>query len=272
MATWADVHCTRRHHHRGHPPDSPNAIQCSRVRHVDLPRPDPSVHGVGREYRGLAGKLQFRVLQRCGLEPDLHMLEIGCGIGRLVFELAPFLDRGSYVGFDISPEAIAWLNEHYAPRLPNFRFDVLDIYNARYNRDNTGSAQTVRWPYEDDAFEFACAFSVFTHMRLPEVAHYLTELRRVLRPGRRAVVTFALITDRDRPPYVHAGKPLVQIDDVSYTRRVERPERGIAYREAAVRATVEQAGLTIVEVIDGSWHGWNSSKPRVVNDAVVVTS
>jgi SAM-dependent methyltransferase len=200
------------------------------------------------------------------------MLEIGCGIGRLVYELAPFLDRGRYAGFDISSEAIGWLNEHYAPRLPNFRFDVVDVYNARYNRESEGSAETVRWPYDDDTFDFACAFSVFTHMRLPEVEHYLAELRRVLRPGGRAVVTFALITNRDRPPYVHARKPLVALDDVSYTRRLDRPERGLAYHEAAVRAAIGRSGLTIVEIIDGAWHGWDSSKPRVLNDAVVVTA
>ena len=87
-----------------------------------LPEPDMSVHaiGLGRNPQGLDGRRrnQLALLRRFGLQPTSNLLEIGCGIGWLAFDLASFLDEtGSYTGFDISPDAIGWLNEHLAPRL-----------------------------------------------------------------------------------------------------------------------------------------------------------
>ena len=65
------------------------------------------------------------------------------------------LDGGTYTGFDISPKAIDWLNEQYAPRLPNFRFDLVDARNVRY-RPRGADAETFRFPYPDHHFDVAC--------------------------------------------------------------------------------------------------------------------
>ena len=43
-----------------------------------------------------------------------RVLEIGCGTGLLLFRVAPYCDR--YVGRDVSPEAIAYLEHHLASR------------------------------------------------------------------------------------------------------------------------------------------------------------
>lgn len=44
-----------------------------------------------------------------GANPSSHILEIGCGIGRLAIAMPAFLDaNGGYEGFDIVPERIAW--------------------------------------------------------------------------------------------------------------------------------------------------------------------
>ena len=47
------------------------------------------------------------------LVPSANVLEIGCGLGRLAYELALYLDdNGTYAGLDIAPCAIDWLNTH----------------------------------------------------------------------------------------------------------------------------------------------------------------
>ena len=68
-----------------------------------LPRPDPTLHPVGGPSTG-RGPNQLSLLRHWGLRPSARVLEIGCGVGRLAYELASYLDGGSYTGFDISPE------------------------------------------------------------------------------------------------------------------------------------------------------------------------
>jgi SAM-dependent methyltransferase len=115
------------------------------------------------------GENQLRLLRHWGLRPSSHVLEIGCGVGRLAYELASFLDAdGRYTGFDVSPTAIDWCNEHYAARLPNFRFDLVEARNVRYNPQGGVNPASLRFPYADENFDVVCAFAVFMHMQLPE--------------------------------------------------------------------------------------------------------
>ncbi len=187
-----------------------------------LPPPDTSLHPVG----GVSadrGANQMRLLRHWGLQPSSHVLEIGCGVGRLAYELASFLDTGGrYSGFDISPKAIGWLNEHYAPRLPNFRFDLVDVRNARYRPAQGGEAATVEFPYADDRFDVACAFAVFMHMPLPEISNYFEEIRRVLKPRGFAVATFRSIAAGERPPRTR-DRDWVAVGDGVYSIFPETP-------------------------------------------------
>ena len=124
-----------------------------------LPPPDTSLHPVGG-VSAERGANQMRLLRHWGLQPSSHVLEIGCGVGRLAYELADYLDAaGRYSGFDISPKAIGWLNEHYAPRLPNFRFDLVDVRNVRYRPGSDVEATTLEFPYADEQFDVARARS-----------------------------------------------------------------------------------------------------------------
>jgi SAM-dependent methyltransferase len=267
------------------------------------------VHPVGREHSGVAGQLQLELLRHCGLRPDTRLLEIGCGIGRLVYELAPLLDTGRYSGFDIAPAAIAWLNSNYAPLIPNFDFRLLDVTNARYRPEKPAPAtrtvarrarrqglaralsvlpstaragrtqppprergDRVRWPYDDDSFDMACAFSVFTHMRFTEVCHYLTELRRVLVHGGRGVMTFFAIQPLDTEPRLGPDRPFVPMDDgVSFTTDLSLPERAIAFRDGAIREAIDDAGLRVHEFLPGFWRGGERAPVSVHKDVFVLT-
>lgn len=52
------------------------------------------------------GKIQFDFLLSQGLKPEHKMTEIGCGTGRLARKVVPYLDRGNYIGCDISEGAL----------------------------------------------------------------------------------------------------------------------------------------------------------------------
>jgi SAM-dependent methyltransferase len=237
-----------------------------------LPEPDTTLHPVGG-VSSERGANQLRLLRHCGMQPTAQVLEIGCGVGRLAYELASYLDdRGSYTGFDISPKAIGWLNEHYAPRLPGFRFDLVDARNVRYRPGRGEEAASIRFPYDDRAFDVVGAFAVFMHMQLPEIANYCDELARVLKPEGFGVVTFRSISAGEQPPRTR-DRDWVPVGEGVYSIFPETPGRALAYDDALVRTTIERAGLEIASAIEGRWHARppaSADAPTLGADAYVV--
>ena len=218
-----------------------------------------SVHaiGLGRNPEGLDGRRrnQLALLRRFGLRPTSHLLEIGCGIGWLAFDLASFLDEtGSYTGFDISPDAIGWLNEHLAPRLANFRFDLVDARNPRYRPDSPNRADEVSFPYRDREFDAVCAFGVFMHIEQAGIEHYLREIARVIEPGRPALLNFMALTSADVEPR-NGRRPYVAIEPGVYTNRPDRKGWSLAYDDSLIREMIAAAGLALMRFERGAWHG-----------------
>ena len=237
-----------------------------------LAKPDTSLHPVGG-VSGERGPNQLRFLEHWGLRPSSQVLEIGCGVGRLAYQLATYLENGgTYAGFDISPKAINWLNENYAPLLTNFRFDLVDVRNVRYRPRRGTAAESIRFPYQDQQFDVACALAVFMHMQLPEIAHYFEEISRVLKPDGFGVATFRSVGDGEQPPPAR-GRDWVRVDDGVYSIFPETPGRSLAYDDALIRETIAGAGMEIVECVAGSWHGGPvdpAGPPALGADAYIV--
>ena len=68
---------------------------------------------------------------------------------------------------------------------PGFRFPSRTSTTASTTRAET-KASEYTFPYEDGEFDVVVLTSVFTHMLPDDVAHYLDEIARVLKPGGRA--------------------------------------------------------------------------------------
>src|SRR5213075_1298812 len=85
---------------------------------------------------------------------------------------------------------VEWCRRQYVDLPVPFRFVHLDVRNAQYNPAGTVEPLTLRFPYDDGAFDFVFATSVFTHMPQEEVDRYLVETHRVLAPGGRFLATF----------------------------------------------------------------------------------
>jgi len=225
-----------------------------------LPEPDLSIHavGLGEDGRGLEGrrKNQVALLHRYGLAPASKVLEIGCGVGWLAYDLAAELDpdAGSYTGFDVSPAAIGWLNENLAPRLSNFRFDLIDARNPRYRPDDGVRADQVSFPYADRRFDLVCAFGVFMHIERHGVARYLTEIERVLELGHVALLSFMAVTDRDEAPR-NGSRSYVPVEPGVYTSRPDREGWSLAYDDVLIREMIDGAGLSVITCEEGAWHG-----------------
>jgi ubiquinone/menaquinone biosynthesis C-methylase UbiE len=243
-----------------------------------LPLPDDNLHDVGPDTDSLGrAKRQRELLEHWGLNPDTDLVEIGCGVGRLAYELATYFDKGSYTGFDIGKTPIKWLKKNYESVLPNYRFDHINVSNARYNPRGAASAENIQFPYEESSFDLACSFAVFMHMRLPEIANYFGETRRVLRPGGRAVLTMTAITENDlaKPELPILGNQRFRpIGDGVYAKRPDRPTFGLGFDRKLLATRIEMAGLEILDFTEGTWRSPEilDAPPLVVGgDVFVVT-
>lgn len=197
----------------------------------------------------------FRELAALGR--DERVLDVGCGIGRMARPLARYLSaRGSYDGFDVNRDGIAWCRERYAAH-PNFRFVAVDLHNRRYNPHGAQPAAEFTFPYDDAAFDLVICTSVLTHLLEGEADHYLAEIARVLAPRGRVLATWFLLDDGSRAaiaagaaglPFLDADQPVALVSDAM-------PEEAVAYDVAWVADAHRRHGLEVAALHPGSWRG-----------------
>jgi len=220
---------------------------------------------IGRRYLGY-------FIEIGGLRPTAHVLDIGCGLGRMATPLTTYLEpsKGRYVGFDVDARAVRWCRRRIGRRHANFEFHVADVRNVAYHRGGALDGATYPFPYEDATFDFAIATSVFTHL-VPEAArNYLREIGRVLRPEGRAFLTFFLLNaesiaglDRGRSRFDFAH-------DVGTHRVLDPavPEAAVALPEDDVLTWLREAGLDVEPPI--RYGGWSGRRKMLTGQDVVV--
>ncbi len=100
-----------------------------------------------------------------------HLLEIGCGLG---YDSLEFLKRGVHVtATDLTPNAVELSRRHFE----------LEGVQA----EGVHTADALALPFEDDAFDAVWANGVLH--TTGDTARALREMRRVLRPGGRAIIS-----------------------------------------------------------------------------------
>jgi SAM-dependent methyltransferase len=157
--------------------------------------------------------LEMQVLDGLEVSPDWAVLEIGCGIGRL---LKPFSTRvRRAVGVDLSEEMLRRGREYCAER-PNVEL-----------RRTDGGLEGLG----DGEFDFVFSHIVFQHLpRKAYVDRYLREAARVLKPG---------------------GRLRVQVDGRSrqfFRRVVADSWSGVVFSARELARRLERAGFRVTEV------------------------
>ncbi|HKG72963.1 MAG TPA: methyltransferase domain-containing protein [Aestuariivirgaceae bacterium] len=163
-----------RHHSAGHALDYWSAAYDEAAR--TSPEASVALYSLGNpELLNAATYEVVSYLERLGvLGPQRKLLELGCGIGRLIEALAPLV--GSAVGIDISHAMV----QHAEQRCR--RFGHVEIAK--------GPAHDLT-AFADESFDIVLAADVFPYIweAGPEIVNMtLTETARVLAPGGAVVV------------------------------------------------------------------------------------
>jgi SAM-dependent methyltransferase len=207
---------------------------------------------IGQEFLGYFVRLG-------ALQPSEHVLEIGCGSGRMALPLTGYLaPDGRYVGLDVVARAVRWCQRRISRPHPNFTFLHVDVFNQRYNPSGAIQARDYVIPLADRSFDFVFLTSVFTHMYPADTRHYLREIARLLRPTGRLFSTWFLLNPV-QAALAAQGRNLIQFPFARGEYRVRDesvPESAVAVEEAVARAMCAEAGLAVREPIRfGRWTG-----------------
>ena len=217
----------------------------------------------GGDFHAVGGEFLRHFIELGGLRPEQDVLDVGSGLGRMAVPLTTYLSPSAeYRGLEVVEIGVRWCRRAVTPRFPNFQFIQADVRNERYNPEGRFAACEYRFPFDDESFDFVFLTSVFTHMYPRDVAHYLDEIARVLRPGGTCFATFFILTDEARRLMTEDATRLnfrVAVDGAWITNQ-SNPEGAIAFDELSVRSMHADTGLEIIEPIHfGSWSGRRNS-------------
>ena len=224
----------------------------ARLTSLDQPRPWRVWHNVGGGDFHLIGQQYFDWFRAStGLKPNAHVLDMGCGAGRLAFPLSDYLDaNGVYTGFDLSERALGFARRH-ARGAARFNFVKAEVQSREYGGAGLKAAG-YRFPAETDSVDAALAISLFSHLLPEDAAAYLREAGRVLKPGGRLCLT-GFVVEPDMK-LDDAVLPLIPYRDGAWAADPKEPERAIGYERAVFEGWLQDAGLELAAPVEpGHW-------------------
>ena len=191
--------------------------------------------------------------------PSTSILDVGCGVGRSAIRFIEMLGReGTYLGTEIDRESVEWCREHITTRHPNFRFEFFDINNESYNPSGRLKTDDYPIPLENCSVDLVILQSVFTHISEEEIAFYMGEFSRVLRPGGIVYSTFFLIDDEtlDRIKNSTFLTFRHQVTEGAWVHDANLPSAARGYSVTKIQRLVNPTQLVIHQgPFFGTWSG-----------------
>jgi len=222
---------------------------------IPLP-PKELILAIGGSYREYGDMRSNFFIKELGLKKTDHVLDVGCGCGRIAIPLTNHIEEGTYTGFDIMGDCVSWCQSEIQPIFNNFVFEKADVYNKHYNPKGTFKAKDYIFPYKENYFDFIYLSSVFTHMLPEDMEQYLREIKRVLKKGGKVAITYFIISDESNA-LVSNGKSVFnfQKHDNLYVLSKKDVEAGVGFTEEYIQQTYLDNNLKIEKIFKGSWCG-----------------
>jgi SAM-dependent methyltransferase len=220
--------------------------------------------GAGPEHFDNIAQLHWdEVARYAPLRPEYQILEVGCGIGRDAIWLTDFLDaEGAYTGIDIIADSIAWCRENISARFPRFQFIHYDVHDPLHNPEGTIATTDIHIPLADGSLDRILLHSVFTHLFEKEIAHYLGEFRRLLKPDGLVYASFFVVDEETLQSALQSNSTPFNLTfqhslgDGCYINDPESPAGAVAYTPETIQRLLQQAGLALAQPIHyGYWSG-----------------
>ena len=142
-------------------------------------------------------------------------------------------DTTTYLGVDTWPTGIDWCERHIATSSPNFSFQLLDLFDQKYNPRGRPGDDTLEIGAISESFDFATLIAIL-HLEPGRFRRYLGEVGRLLRPGGHYLGTWYLVEDDRRRPG-------------------ELPRTAMS--ERAARAMLDDVGIDVLRLDRGRWDG-----------------
>jgi hypothetical protein len=145
-------------------------------------------------------------------------------------------------------------------RYPHASFLHVDVQNDLYNPNGLIPAAEWIFPLPANSVNLCVATSVFTHMREPEIAHYLKEIRRVLSPTGRLFATAYVIGDGDsgvaegRAQHIQFNEPASDNPERLHVSG-QPPLAAVAFRETFFSALLRDILGDRAFIRPGRWRG-----------------
>lgn len=172
------------------------------------PRDEAMSIAVGGQYAKM-GRKCAKLLVNNGLTEGMTVLDFGCGSGRVCSALSQMINLKTLVGIDIVEELLQYAME-MAPKHYEF------VVNP-----------SLEIPVKDNSFDYAYAFSVFTHLLQSEIYIYKLQIFEKLRPGGRFLYSFLELDNHwnnfknsTEQHFIH-GKPTPHLDMYLDRKQIE---------------------------------------------------
>jgi ubiquinone/menaquinone biosynthesis C-methylase UbiE len=189
---------------------------------------------VGGGYEEI-GEIASEALLYAGLKSGMSVFDFGCGSGRVAHAVAAKVKLPAFLGTDIVQDLL----DYAATKTPSHYRFVLH--------------REVSIPADDQSFDMAYAFSVFTHLLQTECFAYLRDIGRTLKSGGRIVASFLELAEPVHWPIFLAS--------------VGAPHLNTFIERSQWQVWAKHSGLVVLEFIGGTESRW---KGKPLGQSIVI--
>lgn len=176
------------------------------------------------------GQVCADALIQSGLSSGMSVLDFGCGSGRVAHALAKKVTLSKYLGTDV----VELLLKYARTKTPkNYQFI---------------EHQELSIPAKDEEFDYAFAFSVFTHLLQAEIYIYLQDIHRVLRPKGRFLFSFLEMNQ--------SNNWTIFLDTVAAQRNNTLPHLNMFLSKDQIEVMAKESGFKILKFVDSVAPNW----------------